>query len=163
MSPDRQATIETILLRSPLSILFQNRQRALRLNLAWLRQLAPLALEKCRGISDDGKFALRSQEEISVAIVSDRTMARLHLEFMGIPGPTDVLTFEHGEIVMSAQTAALYAAEHGHPTEQELALYTVHGLLHLNGFNDATSRDAARMQKVQTRVLKECLARIPSL
>ena len=148
---------------SPLGILLQNRQRAVPLDLAWLRRFAPLALEKCRELCDDGKFALKSLEEISVAIVSDRTIARLHVEFMGIPGPTDVLTFEHGEIVMSAQTAALHATEHGHRIEQELALYTVHGLLHLNGFNDATSRDAARMQKVQTRVLKECLAQIPSL
>ena len=151
-------TTEKALRHSPLSILLQNRQRAIRLDLAWLRQFAPLALEKCRGISDDGKFALKAIGEISVAIVSDRTMARLHVEFMGIPGPTDVLTFEHGEIVMSSQTAALYAAEHGHRIEEELALYTVHGLLHLNGFEDATSRDAERMRKVQSRVLKECLA-----
>ena len=146
-----------------MNILLQNRQRALPLNFAWLRQFAPRALEECREISDDGKFALKLLEEISVAIVSDRAMARLHLEFMGIPGPTDVLTFEHGEIVMSAPTAAHYAAEHGHRIEQELALYTVHGLLHLNGFEDAIPRDATRMHKVQTRVWKRCLAKTPSL
>lgn len=144
-------------------IILQNRQRALALNVAWLRRLAPLALEKCRDVCADGSFALKSLEEINVAIVSDRTIARLHVEFMGIAGPTDVLTFEHGEIVMSAQTAALYAADFGHCLEQELALYTIHGLLHLNGFDDATSRDAARMRKVQTRVLKECLAKLPKL
>ncbi len=146
-----------------LNIFLQNRQRAVRLDLAWLRRFAPLALEKCREFSDDGKFALKRLDEVSVAVVSDRTIARLHVEFMGIPGPTDVITFEHGEIVMSAQTAALYAAEHGHRIEEELALYTVHGLLHLNGFEDATSRAAARMHKVQTRVWKQCLAQTPSL
>ena len=144
-----------------MSIHLQNRQRALPLRVTWLRRLAALAFEKCRDLCADEKFALKSLEEISVAIVSDRTIARLHVAFMGLPGPTDVLTFEHGEIVMSAQTAALYATEHGHCLEQELALYTIHGLLHLNGFDDATSRDAARMQKVQTRVLKECLAMLP--
>ena len=144
-------------------IILQNRQRAIPLDLAWLRRLAPLAFGKCRDRCADGKFALKSLEEISVAIVSDRTIARLHVDFMGIAGPTDVLTFEHGEIVMSAETAALYATEHRHRIEQELALYTIHGLLHLNGFDDATSRDAARMQKVQTRVLEECLAQLPSL
>ena len=146
-----------------MSIFLQNRQRAVPLDLAWLRRFAPLALEQCRTICDDGKFALQRLVEISVVVVSDRTIARLHVEFMGIPGPTDVLTFEHGEIVMSAQTAALHAAEHGHRTEAELALYTVHGLLHLNGFEDATSRAAARMQKVQTRVWKECLVQTSSL
>ena len=144
-------------------IILQNRQRTLALDVAWLRGFAPLALEKCRDRCADGKFALKSLEEISVAIVSDRTIARLHLEFMSLPGPTDVLTFEHGEIVMSAQTAALYAADYGHCVEQELALYTIHGLLHLNGFDDVTARDAARMQKVQTRVLQECLVQLPKL
>ena len=128
------------------------------LDLAWLRRFAPLALEKCGGISDDGKFALRRLDEVGVVIVSDRMIARLHLEFMGIAGATDVITFGHGEIVMSAQTAALHAAEHGHRIEKELALYTVHGLLHLNGFEDATSRAAARMHQVQSRVWKQCLA-----
>ncbi len=142
-------------------IVLLNRQRVLPLDIAWLRRLAPLALAKCREHCADGKFALKSLEEISVAIVSDRTIARLHVEFMGIPGPTDVLTFEHGEIVMSAQTAALHAIDYGHCLEEELALYTIHGLLHLNGFEDANSRDAARMQKVQTRVLKECLSELP--
>ena len=145
-----------------LQIVVQNRQRAIRLNVAWLREFASLALTKCRELSDDAKFALKRLEEVCVAIVSDRTIARVHEEFMGIPGPTDVITFEHGEIVMSAQTAALYAAERGHRVEVELALYTVHGLLHLNGFEDTTSRDAARMQRVQTRVLNECLEICPS-
>ena len=138
-----------------------NRQRAIRFEVRWLRRFARVAFEKCRGISDDGKFALQQLDEVSIAIVSDRTIARIHVEFMGLAGATDVITFAHGEIVMSAQTAALYAAEHGHRVEVELALYTVHGLLHLNGFEDTTSRDAARMQKVQTRVLKECLESTP--
>ena len=128
----------------------------------WLRGFAMLALEKCRELSDDGEFALKKLDEVNVAIVSDRTIACVHQEFMGIAGETDVITFEHGEIVMSASTAALYAAEHRHPIEVELALYTVHGLLHLNGFEDATSRNAARMHKVQNRVLKECLEKHPS-
>ncbi len=144
-------------------IFLQNRQRALPLDVPWLRQFAPLALEKCRDLCADGKFALNTFEEVSVAIVSDRTIARLHVDFMGIAGPTDVLTFDHGEIVMSAQTAAIYAAEHRHRVEEELALYTVHGLLHLNGFDDGSARDAARMQKVQSRVLRECLAKLPRL
>ena len=144
-----------------MKILVQNRQRALRVDLAWLRAFACAALPKCRELSDDRRFALKRLDEVSVAIVSDRTIARVHVEFMGIAGATDVITFEHGEIVMSAQTAALYAAEHGHRVEEELALYTVHGLLHLNGFEDATSRAAARMQRVQTRVWKRCLTEIP--
>ena len=92
---------------------------------------------------------------------ADRVIARVHWDFMRVPGATDVITFEHGEIVMSAETAARFAGEHGHSVEEELALYTVHGLLHLNGFDDATSREAARMKRIQARVLKQCIAEFP--
>ena len=140
----------------------QNRQRAVRLDLRWLRRFAALAVEACRGFSADGRFALQSIAEVEVAIVSDRTIARVHQEFMEIPSATDVITFEHGEIVMSAETAQLYAAEHGHTVEQELALYTVHGLLHLNGYEDASPDDATEMHRVQDQILAQCLAQLPT-
>jgi probable rRNA maturation factor len=81
---------------------------------------------------------------------------------MEIPGATDVITFEHGEIVMSAETAQLYATEHGHAVEQELALYTVHGLLHLNGYEDASPDDTTEMHRVQDQILAQCLAQLPT-
>ena len=138
-----------------------NRQRKVRLAMAWLRAFAARALPYCREESDDERFALKSLPEVEVAIVSDRVIADVHQRFMNIPGATDVITFEHGEIVMSAETAASYAADHGHSVEQELALYTVHGMLHLNGFEDATSEEAARMHRVQDRIWKECLGQLP--
>ena len=136
----------------------ENRQRTVPVDLAWLRRFAEVALEKCARHSADRRFALTQLAEIEVAVVSDRTIARVHREFMGIPGATDVITFAHGEIVMSAPTAQRYAREYGHTTNHELALYTVHGLLHLNGYEDARTRDAARMHRTQDRVLRACLA-----
>ena len=140
----------------------QNRQRAVPVNLAWLRRFAAVALEKCAPHSADRGFALMHLPEIEVALVSDRVIARVHREFMGIPGATDVITFAHGEIVISTQTAQLYAQEYRHPLAHELALYTVHGLLHLNGYEDATPRAAARMHRTQDRILQACLALLPS-
>ena len=134
-----------------------NRQRRVRVDLRWLRIFAPLALCRCREISANARFALQQLAEVEIAIVSDRVIAQVHAQFMNIPGTTDVITFEHGEIVLSAETARVVATEHGHPIEEELALYIVHGLLHLNGFEDATPAAAARMQKVQARVLAGCL------
>lgn len=144
-----------------MSIDVQNRQRAVRLDLGWLRRFAAVALAECVKHSADGRFALAALPEVEVAIVSDRVIARVHREFMDIPGATDVITFEHGEIVASAQTAQVHAAGFGHPVEVELALYTVHGLLHLNGYEDASPRAATAMHKVQDRVLKTCLAQLP--
>ena len=136
----------------------ENRQRAVPVNLKWLRRFAQVAVEKCARHSGDGRFALAQLPEVEVAIVSDRVIARVHREFMGLPGATDVITFAHGEIVISAQTAQLYAQEYRHPLAHELALYTVHCLLHLNGYEDATARAAARMHRTQDRVLQACLA-----
>jgi probable rRNA maturation factor len=130
-----------------------NRQRRVGLDTRWLKKAAALALPRCLALSDDGRFALRALPEIVVAIVSDATMAKVHLDFMGLAGPTDVITFEHGEIVASAETARDYAVRYGHSIEQELALYTIHGLLHLNGFDDLTA--------AQNRVLREVLKLLP--
>jgi probable rRNA maturation factor len=128
--------------------------------LAWLRRFADIALLECALCSADGRFALRQLPEVDVAIVSDRVIARVHEQFMNIPGPTDVITFEHGEIVMSAETAVVHSRRYGQAVNIELALYTVHGLLHLNGYEDAAAGDAQRMRKTQERIMKACLERI---
>jgi probable rRNA maturation factor len=75
-----------------------------------------------------------------------------------VPGATDVITFEHGEIVVSADTAKRCAAEHGHGVTEELALYVIHGLLHLNGYDDIAPRDRAKMHRVQDRIWRRILA-----
>ena len=90
-----------------------------------------------------------------------RTIARVHREFMGLPEATDVITFHHGELLVSADMAQARAAELGHSLEEELALYIVHGLLHLKGFDDASRGDAARMRKVQHRLWMACRAQLP--
>lgn len=135
----------------------------MRIDLPWLRKLAPIALERCREHSADGRFALKQIEEVEVAIVSDRVIADVHLQFMDIPGATDVITFEHGEIVTSAQTAADYARQYKHDVNRELALYIIHGLLHLNGYDDLTRSDAALMRRTQQRILQACLGDLPTI
>jgi probable rRNA maturation factor len=126
--------------------------------MSWLKRVARLGLGKACEISADGRFALKTLPEIDVAIVSDRVIARVHAQFMNLPEPTDVITFEHGEIVVSAETAQANAPLYGHCVEEELALYVIHGFLHLNGFEDGTKREAARMHKVQGEILAGCLA-----
>jgi probable rRNA maturation factor len=139
------------------SLTLHNRQRRIRFSLPWLRRFAAVALPQCERASD---AAL--PEEIEATVVSDRMIARVHLDFMGLPDPTDVITFHHGEIVVSADTAAARAKEFGHTVDAELALYLVHGLLHLKGFDDATSRDASRMRSIQDRIWQACLAELPA-
>ncbi len=134
----------------------------MRFDLAWLRRLAVRALALCiREPAGEGRAVLHEIDTLEVAIVSDKAIAAVHEQFMHIAGATDVITFDHGEIVISADTAQQNTAQFGKSVEEELALYTVHGLLHLNGFEDNTPPAAARMRAVQRRILKACLSETP--
>ena len=95
--------------------------------------------------------------EISVWLISDRRMSRLHRQFLGQSGPTDVLTFQHGEIFISVETAKRHAHIFGNPFVRELQLYIVHGLLHLHGFDDQTPGEARKMKNVQEKILNDAL------
>jgi probable rRNA maturation factor len=119
--------------------------------------LARHALPVCAEYSADGLFALRTLEEVVVTVVSDRKIDRIHREFMNVPGATDVITFEHGEIVVSAETARRCAEEFGHSLEEELALYVIHGFLHLNGYLDGTESEREEMHAVQGKIWSAAL------
>jgi probable rRNA maturation factor len=142
------------------TISLRNLQRRVPLDLKWLRRFATVALEESLDVCHDGQFALRALDEVSVAIVSDQRIAQIHDEFMDIEGPTDVITFEHGDIVISAETALAYGATYRQPVDREVALYIVHGLLHLNGFDDLEPKAHRLMHATQDRVMRACLRRI---
>ena len=145
-----------------MSIAVFNRQRKIRFDLRRVKQIANCALreEHVAETAAPGS-AFSRLESIEVTIVSDGKIAAIHEQFMRIPGATDVITFEHGEIVISAETALKNAERFSQPVEHELALYIIHGLLHLRGYNDQNPSDAARMRDLQERVLKKCLETIP--
>ena len=143
-----------------MGIAVYNRQRAIRFDLGWLRRFAAIAWEGSRGLRDIGDPG--ELQEVEATVVSDAAIAALHQRFMNISGPTDVLTFAHGEIIMSAETAHENARQYGQSVEVELALYTIHGLLHLNGFDDTNPRAANRMRRAQNRLMKKCLEQIPT-
>jgi rRNA maturation RNase YbeY len=134
-----------------------NRQRRVAVSGPALLRFARRALALCVRESADGLFELCRLEEVVVTLVSDRRIAGIHKQFMGIGGATDVITFEQGEIVVSADTAERCGAEYGHGMAAEAGLYVVHGLLHLNGFLDGTEPERARMHAVQERIWTACL------
>ena len=101
--------------------------------------------------------------ELSLALVGDRRMAELHEQFLGIPGPTDVLTFPletdrrggvtAGEVVVCVPQASRRARTEGVSVERELLLYALHGMLHLAGFDDRTDPDFAAMHRTEDDIL----------
>lgn len=105
--------------------------------------------------------------ELSVAIVDDPTIHDLNRRFLQHDYPTDVITFPledspealEGEIILSADTAMRESAEQGWPVEQEIALYAIHGTLHLTGYDDHTEHEIAAMRAKETFYLEQ-LARL---
>lgn len=104
--------------------------------------------------------SLRSCSEIEISLINDAEIARVHGEFLNDPTPTDVITFHHGEILISAETALRQSAEHGFSLDQELGLYAIHGLLHLAGWEDHEPNEAASMALIQERILQDCLLKV---
>jgi probable rRNA maturation factor len=119
---------------------------------------AALAAVCARALREDG----HGGAELSLAIVGDREMRRLNREYHGVDEPTDVLAFPLagpggapllGEVIVSAETAAREAARRGLPFAREVALYAVHGTLHLLGYDDHAPRDRRRMRRRERALL----------
>lgn len=127
-----------------------NRQRKIAVDLAALEDFARRALPLCAREEGSG---LTSLPQVDVVLVSDRRISELHWRFMKISGPTDVITFQHGEIVISVETALRQADMHGTVLAGELRLYLVHGLLHLHGLDDKEPGRRRRMSVLQERLV----------
>jgi probable rRNA maturation factor len=138
--------------RLPPSIEVRNLQRTVRISTRRLQRFANIACALAWKHKQP-RAEIARVPAISVLIASDRRMAALHKEFCGLPGPTDVLTFQHGEIVISAETAARQARIFRSNLTAEIQLYLLHGLLHLAGFDDVTAYQQKRMQRLQNKLL----------
>ena len=134
-------------------LLIGNRQRAVPLNLGRIEQCVRAAIPLCLLSIGGGLAVLNELPEVEVALVSDRVIAQIHQRFLNVPGATDVITFEHGELVVSATTARRQSQELGEIVEREVLRYIVHGLLHLNGHEDADPAAAATMWDAQEKIL----------
>jgi len=140
---------------SALRVTVQNLQRKIRVNAPRLQRFAQKAAELCLRLQLKRSSDLEKLHDVSVLIVSDRRMAALHRRFMNQAGPTDVLTFEHGEIFVSADTATRNAVQFGNQLSAELRLYIVHGLLHLHGFDDRDPANARKMRTAERTFLRK--------
>lgn len=135
---------------------------------------APLAAEELARIA---RAALVHGEApdlgLSVVLVGDAALTEMHGRFLDDPTPTDVITFDlrdegvggagadaastagpDGELYVSLDCARRVAAERGRRVEDELALYVVHGALHLCGYDDHEERERDRMRSAERAVLE---------
>ncbi len=145
----------------PAPIVLYQRQRRHRCNLKWLRQSITQAMPFCLAQVKGAAPPLPDLTEIEASIVSDKVIGQVHAEFLGDPTPTDVITFHHGEILVSADTAAQAGPAHGLALDEELLLYLIHGLLHLAGWDDHDPQEAAQMKIVQETILRRVIEKLP--
>ena len=121
---------------------------------AALNRLVPQLLTEPEGPD----HVLSRLDAVEISVVDDATIADVHARFLNDPSATDVITFPYGEIVVSCETAAAYAAAHGLNREQELFRYMVHGLVHLHGYLDYEPEDRERMFRVQEPLVEHFFA-----
>jgi probable rRNA maturation factor len=106
-----------------------------------------------------------AEATISVGIVDDTEISALNQKFLDHEGTTDCLSFDLSDaqaangprvfdLVVNGQMAVRQAAQRGHSSEAELALYVTHGLLHQLGFDDATPEQAERMHRTEDEILQ---------
>src|SRR5438105_4350086 len=124
-------------------ISIHNQQEAVPIDFPRMRETARAVLE------GEGE----PEAEISLAFVDNATIHTLNKRYLDHDEPTDVLSFPlsdanakklSGELVIGAEVALAQATERGHDVQAELALYVIHGLLHLCGYDDHDDPTAMR-------------------
>lgn len=148
-------------LRSAVKITVENRQKRIPISQTKLKRWA----EKILRVVGWKKVSL------SIVLVRDSEIRRLHRRFMGVDEPTDVLAFGQlegklfpqpgipflGDVVISIETARRAAPQFGNRWDEEVLLYLCHGILHLMGYRDSTSGRKAEMDRKQQQILKRIL------
>ena len=129
-----------------------------------------------------GQMETHPLADLSMLLVDEAHMTNLHEKWMEEPGPTDVLSFPMdelrphsmagpnrsrgresdepepvllGDVVLCPQVAAVQAKQHGQSTQAELELLTVHGVLHLLGYDHADPEEEAEMFGLQNELLRD--------
>lgn len=137
------------------------------------KKLLDMLREMARLSGVEAKLAaLAGEVDLHVVWVSERRISGLNSRFLGHVGPTDVLAFDlcaavpgtvpltqepvaGGEIYV-CPAVALRAAETWRTTpEFELALYMVHGMLHLAGEDDLDANSRRRMRRREARIMRQ--------
>jgi len=144
----------------------------MKVDITNLQNIAPVDRPAIRRIA---RAALQGMAGCySIVFVDDRTMIEINLRHLGRNETTDVIAFPFegapltpddcaGEIIVSAELAAAEARRRGIHVDAELALYVVHGLLHLAGFDDATPPQADEMHAREKEILAALAYDVPQL
>lgn len=120
------------------------------------------------------QMRVSTQSDLAIMFVDPDPIAELHERWMNLEGPTDVMSFPMdelrpgddgrvsegvlGDIVICPWVAAQQAASAGHSALEEMLLLTVHGILHLLGYDHATAEQERQMFGLQRQLLLTFIA-----
>jgi probable rRNA maturation factor len=102
--------------------------------------------------------------DLTIVLTDDNALRDLNLRYAGLDRSTDVLSFEdgsldpetdrtyYGDVIISVPAALRQAKTANHSLQEELTLLTVHGMLHLLGYDHAQAPDKERMWTTQTAI-----------
>ena len=120
-----------------------------------------------------------SENEVSITLTNDKIIHKLNREYRGIDRPTDVLSFAFresdepeinfdddfesgtdnidilGEIIISVERAQRQAEEYGHSFRREIVFLTVHGMLHLLGYDHIEEEERLEMEREQNFIMEQ--------
>jgi len=96
-------------------------------------------------------------KEISMVVVGDAKIKGLNKKYLNKSEVTDVLAFDYGEIFICLPQAKKQAKDLGHSLKQEIAILLIHGLLHLAGYNDESSKNYNIMLKKQNQIWEKII------
>ena len=115
------------------------------------------------------QMRVSTQSDLTIMFVDPDPIAQLHMRWMNLEGPTDVMSFPMdelrpgdgrtvmegvlGDIVICPWVAAQQALAAGHNTMEEMMLLTIHGILHLFGYDHATPEQERQMFGLQRQLL----------
>ena len=114
------------------------------------------------------KMGIHPDSDLGITLVDEDEITKLHVQWMDLPGPTDVLSFPMdelkpfsasdgpgiiGDIVICPQFAAKQATNHS--VADEISLLTVHGVLHLLGFDHVEPDEHKIMFDLQEKTLAD--------
>ena len=133
-------------------LFYANRQRSVRVDLSEIKQIVVNALPHC--VSRPRTKGITLPHDVEITLLGEAAIAKVHAEFLDDPTPTDVITFEHGEILIGVSVAAANARKYGHPVNHEVALCAIHGLLHLLGYDDRSEEERLMMHQRQNEILE---------
>ena len=125
-----------------------------------------------RAIETVGRLYGAESAEVSVTLTDDAHIHVINREYRNVDRPTDVISFalteseepeiigggEHevlGDLIISLERMRAQAAEYGHTELRELSFLTVHGMLHLLGYDHMEAEERQEMEEEQRAVMKE--------